>query len=113
MKFSAISFLMVAVLLISGCYTPPIQDWYPIILSVSVSDKSGNDLLDPENPQYIGDGAVLTYRGEEYQSSISTKAYLPNFSGLRIEKIGDRYRIDRKSTRLNSSHQIISYAVFC
>src|SRR5438552_19190231 len=26
---------------------------------------------------------------------------------------GDRGRIDRKSTRLNSSHQIISYAVFC
>src|SRR5712671_7088079 len=26
---------------------------------------------------------------------------------------GDPGRIDRKSTRLNSSHQIISYAVFC
>src|SRR5947208_15532878 len=26
---------------------------------------------------------------------------------------GDRHREDRKSTRLNSSHQIISYAVFC
>src|SRR5207244_8922929 len=25
----------------------------------------------------------------------------------------DRVRRDRKSTRLNSSHQIISYAVFC
>src|SRR5438552_5096532 len=25
----------------------------------------------------------------------------------------DRVRKDRKSTRLNSSHQIISYAVFC
>src|SRR5258708_22298583 len=25
----------------------------------------------------------------------------------------ERYRKDRKSTRLNSSHQIISYAVFC
>src|SRR5258708_10589580 len=25
----------------------------------------------------------------------------------------DRLRSDRKSTRLNSSHQIISYAVFC
>src|SRR5258708_8266364 len=24
-----------------------------------------------------------------------------------------RLRVDRKSTRLNSSHQIISYAVFC
>src|SRR5258708_10300911 len=28
-----------------------------------------------------------------------------------IDRIGRR--IDRKSTRLNSSHQIISYAVFC
>src|SRR5258708_25774351 len=27
-------------------------------------------------------------------------------------RIGDRF-LDRKSTRLNSSHQIISYAVFC
>src|SRR3712207_7886913 len=26
---------------------------------------------------------------------------------------GERYRIDRKSTRLNSSHANISYAVFC
>src|SRR5258708_11014935 len=26
---------------------------------------------------------------------------------------GDRVEEDRKSTRLNSSHQIISYAVFC
>src|SRR5947208_7877188 len=25
----------------------------------------------------------------------------------------DRVKVDRKSTRLNSSHQIISYAVFC
>src|SRR2546428_2871135 len=28
-------------------------------------------------------------------------------------KIGIRFRIDRKSTRLNSSHDQISYAVFC
>src|SRR5258708_24584072 len=26
---------------------------------------------------------------------------------------GRRFELDRKSTRLNSSHQIISYAVFC
>src|SRR5258708_30670522 len=30
--------------------------------------------------------------------------------GTEIAQIGER---DRKSTRLNSSHQIISYAVFC
>src|SRR5258708_16376214 len=36
-------------------------------------------------------------------------------SALRIVRIGDAdtVRPDRKSTRLNSSHQIISYAVFC
>src|SRR5438552_10964712 len=28
-------------------------------------------------------------------------------------KTVDDFRTDRKSTRLNSSHQIISYAVFC
>src|SRR5438552_14200424 len=27
--------------------------------------------------------------------------------------LAERRKVDRKSTRLNSSHQIISYAVFC
>src|SRR5207244_13175954 len=31
----------------------------------------------------------------------------------RDRNLGESDRIDRKSTRLNSSHQIISYAVFC
>src|SRR5438552_13463593 len=30
-----------------------------------------------------------------------------------VNKTGGRWGSDRKSTRLNSSHQIISYAVFC
>src|SRR5256885_12679981 len=36
--------------------------------------------------------------------------------GLREDALGDvarRDEIDRKSTRLNSSHLVISYAVFC
>src|SRR5258708_30713524 len=33
-------------------------------------------------------------------------------SALKFQAVG-RKNIDRKSTRLNSSHQIISYAVFC
>src|SRR5436190_4156345 len=33
---------------------------------------------------------------------------------FRVGKPGDKHiRIDRKSTRLNSSHTVISYAVFC
>src|SRR3712207_9247018 len=37
-------------------------------------------------------------------------AALPRRAGLRLH---DRRRRDRKSTRLNSSHANISYAVFC
>src|SRR5207244_10848876 len=33
--------------------------------------------------------------------------------GLELAEQIDDARVDRKSTRLNSSHQIISYAVFC
>src|SRR5258708_30965472 len=33
--------------------------------------------------------------------------------GLRLHQARPRHHQDRKSTRLNSSHQIISYAVFC
>src|SRR2546426_8480654 len=34
-------------------------------------------------------------------------------SARRLGRIGDHSREDRKSTRLNSSHLVISYAVFC
>src|SRR2546426_8613578 len=36
-------------------------------------------------------------------------------AGVMSEAFGDRYLLseDRKSTRLNSSHLVISYAVFC
>src|SRR5256885_9752936 len=30
-----------------------------------------------------------------------------------VDEVQDVYRLDRKSTRLNSSHLVISYAVFC
>src|SRR5258708_24419594 len=33
--------------------------------------------------------------------------------GARAQQTGKPVKLDRKSTRLNSSHQIISYAVFC
>src|SRR3712207_8742822 len=33
--------------------------------------------------------------------------------GLPAWRLGDRLLLDRKSTRLNSSHANISYAVFC
>src|SRR5215467_15086929 len=34
-------------------------------------------------------------------------------AGARVDARGVRAHLDRKSTRLNSSHLVISYAVFC
>src|SRR5258708_22211131 len=34
-------------------------------------------------------------------------------AGQALQQMVGQARLDRKSTRLNSSHQIISYAVFC
>src|SRR2546430_13731048 len=35
------------------------------------------------------------------------------FAGLSVEETAEVLKVDRKSTRLNSSHSQISYAVFC
>src|SRR5438132_9886408 len=39
--------------------------------------------------------------------------YSPGLLGREIKRTVVEDRIDRKSTRLNSSHTVISYAVFC
>src|SRR5688500_15268245 len=65
-----------------------------------------------------GDWVCVYPRGDvDYQEVPSTIRYpvdLPDGSELEIEVDGGSVReTDRKSTRLNSSHLVISYAVFC
>src|SRR5258708_8265678 len=64
---------------------------------------------------------VAAGRGEEPvpptavggRPSPTSAATLVDLAGMGVE-LSDFYGVtDRKSTRLNSSHQIISYAVFC
>src|SRR5258708_21682882 len=49
--------------------------------------------------------------------NFNSSTYCKNFSGFVPKFLSISFAIakliDRKSTRLNSSHQIISYAVFC
>src|SRR5207244_5232715 len=68
--------------------------------------------------------AGSTYDSGDYQASLERLIELADYPGLRraqttarregrLQGIGiSTYVEDRKSTRLNSSHQIISYAVF-
>src|SRR5258708_27086863 len=50
--------------------------------------------------------------GESYQKEIPTPCRTFLLPTCHLEKLKSPSQ-DRKSTRLNSSHQIISYAVFC
>src|SRR5437867_5767369 len=59
-------------------------------------------------------------RGDGRGGGLTTLALMAELAaaGIRLDVNGDRLvargrRLDRKSTRLNSSHRTISYAVFC
>src|SRR5438034_8251307 len=49
-------------------------------------------------------------RGKSVGEALATLQYTPRAAARIVEKV---LRSDRKSTRLNSSHTVISYAVFC
>src|SRR2546430_9770883 len=49
--------------------------------------------------------------GASRGSSLAGRDRVPRIEGLAV--VGGALRADRKSTRLNSSHSQISYAVFC
>src|SRR5256712_3129327 len=62
--------------------------------------------------------ALLVNPGDPYDSARVAESEralrgLFVFSRVRLDTVRIRGRLDRKSTRLNSSHDQISYAVFC
>src|SRR5256885_8120844 len=62
---------------------------------------SGQGLLDPVTKQVVSDDLAE-----------QTRVTLDNVNKV-LEAAGTSLTKDRKSTRLNSSHLVISYAVFC
>src|SRR5258708_23792980 len=61
--------------------------------------------------QFAGEGRSF-FHGHSYTGNpLACAAAVANLEVFENEDVFSR--IDRKSTRLNSSHQIISYAVFC
>src|SRR2546427_8829866 len=62
----------------------------------------------------ISHGRFRPGRGTSlFQNAINRGAHSKRASNCGRERRGDDKRPDRKSTRLNSSHSQISYAVFC
>ena len=69
----------------------------------------------------LASGGELLFRSVDiampsFFRAVSGSRLLMSMDGFRFEQFEDGkvpWRIDRKSTRLNSSHGSISYAVFC
>src|SRR5690625_6574444 len=59
----------------------------------------------------INDSGVATI-DETTIAMIDANKYIPS-TRQKLPRVSSQPRLDRKSTRLNSSHVAISYAVFC
>src|SRR5690606_39528514 len=97
-----------------GVATRSRHDALPIY-SLLMQEVHGMRILFPEDrDQHVGAGDFLLARGLDVQDRALNDA-LEAERGLGVDFLaaGDRGRVDRKSTRLNSSHVNISYAVFC
>src|SRR5438876_3568757 len=79
-------------------YTLSLHDALPIYLR-----SVGYDVV------VAGDGEEALQRAEERKPDlVLLDVMMPRIDGFEVAQ-----RLDRKSTRLNSSHPSISYAVFC
>src|SRR5690625_6874194 len=83
-------------------------DWAYNTLTVATHDRETwqEDLPEPQRPAAYFFDAVQADREPEISTATSLLA-------TRVALLAQRSAEDRKSTRLNSSHVAIAYAVFC
>ena len=77
--------LLTALLTVTAC------DFYPVMVSVHVTDEDGHDRLDPTSAYFIGENISAIYEGQVYPvqkmfADPETKAYMPRFFGLEWRK---------------------------
>src|SRR5690625_304903 len=73
-------------------------------VQIVVHALSVNPDIDPDVPALIAASAAVAISGVPFTAPIAA---------ARVGYVDGNYVLDRKSTRLNSSHVAISYAVFC
>src|SRR5207244_13440710 len=101
-------------LVVHVSHPPPLHDALPIFhLFLHLADAPPHEALDREYGVLgVGHGLALGHLADEPLAILrepDDRRRDPPAFGRRVH---EGWRADRKSTRLNSSHQIISYAVF-
>src|SRR5258708_28787494 len=91
-------------------------DGHPYIVPVCYA-FDGTRFYTPldEKPKRVSESRLQRVRNIEarHEAALLIDQYDDDWSHLGYVLVRGRAELDRKSTRLNSSHQIISYAVFC
>src|SRR2546426_7060571 len=82
----------------------------PAIQSRRALHPAGIEVTAHVEPEFGGDHHLLAERSERFTHKLFVQERTVDLRG--VEKCDAAFQ-DRKSTRLNSSHLVISYAVFC
>src|SRR2546429_973985 len=97
---------------------PPRSTLFPyttLFRSVNVADVRVVDIAIDDVSHDLASASAVTFRLCEIPSGISKRTKFFQGPAIQFENVVCRnpFAGDRKSTRLNSSHGYISYAVFC
>src|SRR5207248_11011587 len=100
------------------CYAHhPLLHSFPTRRSSDLTDASSECLPNPDLPEAtlpLGAAVSLLLPEDHLDACLRRRAGRRVDDGQRLQSAGPgALRADRKSTRLNSSHRTISYAVFC
>src|SRR5207249_8003725 len=94
----------------SELHTLSLHDALPISLSPCLSSSSSSCC----SPLPVAGSLASTHMPKDRAGGLTTLLLIPSFYGaIAWAAWLALYEADRKSTRLNSSHVSISYAVFC
>src|SRR5262245_64186535 len=94
---------------------PPTSTLFPyttLFRSLDANAKPGNLVI---KGMRIGINGAEAAVGQAYSTlnTVITDSMYTSIAGASLSSVGTIIGLDRKSTRLNSSHLGISYAVFC
>ncbi|MBQ2248414.1 MAG: hypothetical protein II323_06625 [Tidjanibacter sp.] len=87
--------LLATTLMMCGCGVGRIVDWYPVNIRIYVQDAEGNDLLNPNNENFLGSQVEAEWLDKLYTyTHPQTREYLPRWSGLTLQTHNGTYYLE-------------------